>query len=442
MFSRRLKIGYFVLEGLNSFAVVYYFYYLYFFMHKVHGFGNQANLMLAALNGAAYAVCAWWAGQFAQRFGYFTALKVGFAVMLAALCAGPLTHSAAEHVAVMFIVVVGMSFTWPTLEALVSEEEPREGLQHMVGIYNVVWAATAAVSNFLGGAMIDKLGYQSLFWVPVGIQALQLGLTLWLERRAHTPSPARSGSPGALEKARPTVSEEPALAPVQSGRVRPVVTTPIPSATALVPFPTPEPAQTTNRPDARTFLQLAWLANPFAYIAINTLIAVIPGVATRLKLSTTLAGFCCSVWCFSRLGAFALLWKWPGWHYRFRWLLLAYFALVATFTAVVLSPNVGVLIAGQVVFGGAVGLLYYSSLFYSMDLSDTKGEHGGIHEAIIGLGNFTGPAVGAAALYFFPQYPSSGPVAVSLLLLSGSGALLTIWRLGHRRPRPPTTSRP
>ena len=51
MLPRRLKTGCFVLEGLNSFATVYYFYYFYFFMQTVFGFGNRANLMLAALNG-------------------------------------------------------------------------------------------------------------------------------------------------------------------------------------------------------------------------------------------------------------------------------------------------------------------------------------------------------------------------------------------------------
>ena len=48
MFSRRLKAGYFTLEGLNSFATVYYFYYFYFFMQTEFGFGNKANLALAA----------------------------------------------------------------------------------------------------------------------------------------------------------------------------------------------------------------------------------------------------------------------------------------------------------------------------------------------------------------------------------------------------------
>jgi hypothetical protein len=84
-------------------------------------------------------------------------------------------------------------------------------------------------------------------------------------------------------------------------------------------------------------------------------------------------------------------------------------------------------------FGGAVGFIYYSSLFYSMDLGDTKGEHGGIHEAVIGLGNCAGPAVGAAALFFLPRYPDSGALAVSLLLVSGLAGLLTIWRIDGGR---------
>src|SRR5579862_4243521 len=156
MFSRRLKKGYFVLEGLNSFATVYFFYYLYFFMQKAYGFGNKANLVLAALNGATYALMAWFGGKFAQRYGYFTALKLGYAIMALALTLGLGARTSAGVVRAMVLTVVGMSFTWPTLEALVSEGEPRAGLQHMVGIYNVVWAATAALANFSGGAMLQR----------------------------------------------------------------------------------------------------------------------------------------------------------------------------------------------------------------------------------------------------------------------------------------------
>jgi hypothetical protein len=63
-----------------------------------------------------------------------------------------------------------------------------------------------------------------------------------------------------------------------------------------------------------------------------------------------------------------------------------------------------------------------------MDTSDTKGEHGGIHEAAIGIGNCIGPGVGAASLQFLPQYANSGALAVSGLLLCGFAGLLVIWK--------------
>ncbi len=307
----------------------------------------------------------------------------------------------------MAAVVAGMCFTWPTLEALVSEGEPRAGLQQMVGIYNAIWAGTGAVAYFTGGAMLDRLGLRSLFYVPMALLIAELALTFWLADQVRR-SRDRSGD----------------LGPDQSNRDG----TGIPIPAAAVP-----PAEIHPHSPARTrsFLLMAWLANPFAYIGINTLIAVMPGIARRLELSTTLAGFWGSLWCFARVGTFVGLWLWPGWHYRFRWLLAAYLALVCAFITILLAPNLPVLVAAQVVFGGAVGLIYYSSLFYSMDSSETKGEHGGIHESAIGLGNCAGPAVGAAALQFLPQYGYSGALAVTLLLLCGLGGLAAIWWSGR-----------
>lgn len=54
-----------------------------------------------------------------------------------------------------------------------------------------------------------------------------------------------------------------------------------------------------------------------------------------------------------------------------------------------------------------------------MDIGDTKGEHGGFHEAAIGVGIFGGPAVGAASLLGFPHLPNMNAWTVSALLLAG-----------------------
>lgn len=386
MTTRLVKNGYFIVEGLNSFSTTFYFYYFYFFTQQQFGFGNRANLVLAAVNGFTYMAGSWWGGRFAQRHGCFHSLKLGFSVMLAALITGTQVNTVTAHVAVMLATVLGMCFTWPALEALVSEGESRAGLQRNVGRYNVVWAGTGALGYFLGGAMLDRFGLGSLYLVPIAVLVVQLMLTLYLERAARW-----------------AAGNETACLPLDD-------TGAIPRAPA----------------EAKMFLRLAWLANPFAYIAINTLVAVMPGVAARLGLSTTLAGICGSVWCFARFGAFFALWFWSGWHYRFRWLLAAFVLLVATFTIILTVPHLTALVVAQIFLGGALGLIYSSSLFYSMDAGDAKGEHGGIHEAAIGLGNGAGPAVGAAALYFAPGSANAGAWAVSALLLCGLAGMVLI----------------
>jgi MFS family permease len=387
MTHRQLKSGYFALAGLNTVSTCYYSNYLFFFLRDRFGFGNRENLWVTALHGFIYVFAAVQCGKFAQRRGYLMSLKVGFASLAGLMVVGAFLDSTVAMLAVLAVYSVVLLFTWPALEALASERESQAGTLRMVGIYNCTWAGAAAAAYFTGGKLYDALGQVAIFGLPAAIFSGQFLLVLWLEKHhaavlAATPEP-----------------------PHESRH--------IPEAKAY---------QQPIRPEA--FLKMAWLANPFAYIAINTLLAVMPGIAERLGLSPTQVGLFCSLWLFGRFGAFALLWKWPGWHYRFRWLLGAFVLLIGSFTSILLARELWIVVLAQVFFGLATGLIYYSSLFYSMDAGDAKGEHGGWHEAFIGAGICLGPAVGATALQFAPQHPDAGAWAVSGLLLCGLAGLV------------------
>ena len=387
--TKKIKFSCYTLEGMNSFATVLYLNYLYFFMRDRFGFDNKHNLALAAFLGFVYTFAAWRAGKFAQRRGYFFALKLGFALTILSLAAGLIFNSAFAEISAAAGVTIGTCFVWPTLEALVSDGETAARLPRAVGLYNVIWAVTNASAFFIGGTLIEKFGFKIIFALPVAIVVLQLALTFWLQKYA-------------AEIAREASAKTETAPPPEPDR--------------------PSPAT------AKTFLRMAWLSNPFAYIAINTLIAVVPGIAAKFQMSPMSAGFVCSLWCFVRLGAFVALWHWTEWHYKFRWLGASFAILILSFAAILMSPNIYALIGAQIFFGVAIGLIYYSSLFYSMDGGDAKSEHGGIHEAAIGLGNCVGPGIGAAALQFLPQFQSSGAIAVSVLLLCGFGGLIGIWK--------------
>ena len=396
MINRSSKFWYFALAALNTLAATWYASYLFFFLRDRFGFGNRENLWVSALYGFVYIFAAWQCGKFAQRRGFVTSLKVGFAGLTIMTVIGALVNSVLGIMLALVGYTIMLLFTWPALEALVSENETQAGVQHNVGIYNCTWASAGALAYFIGGKLYDWLGHAVVFWVPAGIFAVELAIAVWLGKKQ-----GRSSFTKATED---TGSKAEVTQPAKH----------LPEANASRQSVPP-----------KRFLQMAWLANPFAYVGINTVIAVMPGVANQLGLSPTKVGLFCSVWWFARLATFALLWQWRGWHYRFRWLLTSFTLLVASFMLLLLAQQISLVVTAQLFFGFAVGLIYYSSLFYSMDVGgESQGEHGGLHEAAIGVGVFAGPAVGAAALQLSPLHSSNGVFAVGALLLCGLGGLV------------------
>lgn len=373
----------FVFEALGSLACGFYGNYIFFLFRDRHGFRDLGNLSVAALMGFVIAVAAWQGGRFAQRQGCFRAMFLGLGGMMAALSLGAWFPQLPAQLAVLVLWTASQFIVWPALESLVTEGEDRAGRARLVGIYSVVWATCSALSYFFGGALFEWLGSGSIFWLPPGLHLVQVTI-LWRFARRH---------------------EAPVSAPLEGTSAA-----------------NPLPKHLRSDLDPRAFQRMAWLANPFACVAIYTLLAMIPELALKLGLSTTLAGLFCSIWFFARLASFVVLWRWDGWHYRFRWLLAGYVLLVAGFVSVLTAQDLWWLSIGQVAFGLAVGLFYYSSLFYSMDVGEARAEHGGIHEAVMGAGNFVGPGIGALSLLLAPGSSHAGVWAVGCLL--GLGLLM------------------
>jgi MFS family permease len=379
MISRSKKLFY-LFEGINSFSSVYYSNFLFFLMQKQFGFGDLENLLLAALNGIVYTVAAWQGGKFAQKYGPVRSITIGVSGVCIALFAGGMVHTMAAQIVTYAFWTLSVCFIWPALEAIVSEDAG-DGLSNMVGIYNLTWAGSAACAYFVTGILLEKLGLQSLYWFPFGIHLLQLLVLLPVAAAALR-----------LEHKQITVKSEEIIDKHPS--------------------------------HSKKFLYMSWLANPFSYVAISTVIPLIPSISQRFGLSTGLAGICCSVWMFARLLTFLALWKWPGWHYRFKWMFGAFLIMIICYAGMLLANSVTSLIITQIGFGISIGIIYYSSLFYSMNISEERGANGGLHEAMIGTGLFVGPAFGAVCLYFFPAAAGISGMPVNGLLLIGFTGLI------------------
>lgn len=385
MRSRPTPLSVYLLEGSNSFATAYYFNYLLYVLRDVHGFGDRHNLALGAAHGLLFMSSAWMGGKAGQRLGYVSALRIGFFGMAASLAIGWVFPGLVAQLTAFTGWTIAMCFTWPNLEALASAGQNPGQLARRVGIYNVVWAGTAAIGYFSGGWLMKQLGVESLYWLPLGIHLLQgVASFQWPGRTVI-----------ALESDAEWELNDPSI------RVRPAY-----------------------------FQKLAWMGNPMAYMAINTLLVMVPGIATRLGLDPSTMGLLMSLWYFTRTGAFAILWQWGGWHYRFSWFAIGYLLLIGSFACLMSSSSIWVLILAQFGFGWATATLYYSSLYYSMDGSETHGVHGGIHEALVGMGIGGGPAISLAATWL-SRNPFAPGWAVAAVLGVGGGLLIR-WRWESR----------
>ena len=375
------KILFYLIELINCYAAVYYSNFLFFYLRRTFGFGEVENLLTAALGGLVYIIASWQGGKLAQRYGCIRMLGTGCCGVILALVLGALFTTATAQVMVFCLWTVGVCFIWPSLETLISERSGAK-LAKMVGIYNVTWAAGAAIGYFTAGLLIEKLGMASLFWLPLGLTAVELALLPFAAKWSKKENDLED-------------SEEPLMSGVH-------------------------PA------DTKRFLRMAWIANPFSYVAINTVIPLIPSIAEKLDLSTGMAGIVCSLWMFARLAAFAIFWQWTGWHYRFRWLAWSCLLMIVCFFVFLMTQSIGLLLAAQVGFGLSIGLIYYSSLYYSMNVTENQASNAGLHEAMIGTGLFIGPAFGAATLYLVPTAVGIGAWSVGGLLCVGFSGLLFV----------------
>src|ERR1044071_6944231 len=127
MTQRKLKTWYFALTASNTIATTYFFYYLFFYLKNRFGFDDRRNLWVSALHGFIYIFAAWQCGRFAQRRGFHTSLKLGFGGLALLIVIGGLLNSVPGILCVVAAYSIVLLFTWPALEALVSENETQSG---------------------------------------------------------------------------------------------------------------------------------------------------------------------------------------------------------------------------------------------------------------------------------------------------------------------------
>lgn len=355
---------------------------IFFFMKDRFGWQSPQNFLLAAAQGVVYVPAALSAGWIAHRLNPRRAL-IGIYTVLLLLALAAWGSSVAFNSAglvaaalLAFTFVIGLS--WPMLEGLVAAGDAH-GMARRVAVYNVVWPSVGWVAIAIEGAVI-RYFTPGMFLIPAAM-AMGSAVVLLVTRGA-------------------ALGEAPA---------------------GTVAHAHPEPELLRSRTLA---LWLSRTALPATYVVIYGLMPMMPFLPVMQKLPTTTQTVLGSVWLFTRLAAFVLLAMSAWWHTRPRALLWAAVIMLVAFFGMTLRPTAGqsptidliAMVGWQAVLGLALGMIYSASLYFGMVLSEGSTEHGGYHEALIGLGWILGPAAGAATQLFWPAQIWVGIAAVGAVI--------------------------
>lgn len=348
----------YVAESLCSVGSIMLSVAIFFWTQKYLGWDLKQNFLLAGGQGAAYAIGALAADKLAARVGRRRAL-IGIYLVLAVLALlGAITSSTPAVVALLLAYAFVAAANWPMLESLVSSGADSHGISRRISAYNLTWSATNSIAIAISGTIIQ--GSRGGIFIVAAAVDIGCALALFIGRKIE---PA-----GGIE------------APAHAA---------------------PEPELVASR---RLAMWLARISLPATYIVIYSMMAMMPSLPVMKQLSTANSTLVSSVWMAARALTFGALGLTAWWHTRPRLLLVSAAVMLVAFWGVTIAPSaLGAsravdllsMIVWQIIVGLAMGIIYAGSLYFGMVLSEGSTEHGGYHEALIGLGSVIGPGAGA-----------------------------------------------
>jgi len=155
-----------------------------------------------------------------------------------------------------------------------------------------------------------------------------------------------------------------------------------------------------------TFWKLGLTANLFAAGFVSIVRRLFPDLAVEaLHYSGLQWGFLVMVVGLTRTAVFAVMERHHGWLYRPKRFFLVQALFPVSFLLIVLAQGYWVFLFAFALMGAATGVLYFSSIYYSVHGAASQAHRAGLHEASWGLGEGLIPlAVGRSRQWAAPYW--------------------------------------
>lgn len=318
---------------------------LFFVTAERYQFSALANLVIAAVMGAVYAVAARVAGRLAHGRAPRRLLSWTLALWTAAAALPLVLPDSVPALWVAALAGAGAAAaTFPVVESYLTAGRHGAAMRSAIGKFNLTWTPATALPLLLL-PLLGRTAAVGSFAVSAGATALAWGAARALP--AHPP-------PHATEAAGDAVGPEYPL----------------------------------------LLRAVSWLL-PFSYVISATLAPVLPQRLAAVGVGPA-KSFVAASWMGMRFAVLLVMWRSSFWHGRWGTIGAASLALAGGLALVLLGGAAPLVVAGLLVYGAGMGLTYYASLYYAMAVGQGAIDAGGNFEALIGVGYCLGPLLGLA----------------------------------------------
>ncbi|MHC4916549.1 MAG: MFS transporter, partial [Planctomycetota bacterium] len=332
--------------------------------------------LIALISAGVYFGASLVLGRLSDHWGRRPSIVIGCLVGAAAFALGSRAAKLWHVYALMGLSALAMASFWPALEADISDNSTPRELPRRVGRFNVAWCGGFAVTGLTAGSLCQLVGHRwvLLLVACVGLLTILIYLARTFESEGEVP-----GEP------------EECLARRSPAR-------------------------------ASAFWRMALVLN-FAAMGANSVLRYHVPTVTGGDRPALGGGYLTVLFAAETL-TFIVLGLWHGWHYR-GWPLVASCFLIVSGGVLcgLFHQMIPVFAAGCALTGIGCGLVYNSSIYYSVAAESGRGRRGGIHESALGLGAAVVPYVGGA-LAMTPWLAAGPGLQKGTPFFTGAGFML------------------
>lgn len=328
--------------------------------------------MIGVIGAFVYSIVCFIMGGLVKKLDPYKMMVIGASVYAATFSMG-IVADAMWHLILIYVVAgIAAAFYWPMVEAALVHGTTGEVQNRRIGVFNISWSLADALGTAAAGGLY-LLWPRLPFVVLILTMALVLIITVVASRHVD-----KDDQTGAEASVKPSFSRQ------------------IDEGTRF------------------NYARAAWISNFFAHGVTNVLRSVFTAPAVDIfKMSPLTIGLVVGTFNGIRTLTFAYLRRGTGWTYNPTVLTSANLLLATGMATIVgaayFAPTdfaTGVVFMAMVITGLGCGVIYYSSIYYSINLSHVVASHTRLHEAYLGAGAAT-LVLGSGGLHSLIASPSS-----------------------------------